>query len=440
MASIATEANGGRLIAFYLGTDNRKFIRLGKVTMQQAQTVAGYVDDLAAAKMTSTSPKPATVEWLADIGPTLRAKLERMGLVEPRERVNVPTVDTWVEQCIAARHDLKPNTRRNYEQSKRMMMEYFKDSLLDDVTEADADGYRVHLKGQGLSEGTIRRELKRAKQFFAVAVKARIMPVSPFANTRAGNYANPDRFHFVSREDAEKVLKACPDAEWRALFALARYGGLRCPSEILALRWGDIDWEHSRFTVRSSKTEHHDGGGVRIVPLFPELLKYLEEAFEQAEPGSLYVITRYRETNANLRTQLGRIIKKAGLVPWPKLFQNCRSTRETELAETFPVHVVCKWIGNTAAIANKHYLQTTDAHFAQAVKGAEEKAQRKAQQKAQQQGILPVLTDSHDSECESRNPTEEGELCGSVQNSAGRWDSTDPHQIPPRGLEPLSPG
>jgi hypothetical protein len=34
--------------------------------------------------------------------------------------------------------------------------------------------------------------------------------------------------------------------------------------------------------------------------------------------------------------------------------------RETELAESFPMHVVCEWIGNSAAIAAKHYLQVTD--------------------------------------------------------------------------------
>jgi len=43
-----------------------------------------------------------------------------------------------------------------------------------------------------------------------------------------------------------------------------------------------------------------------------------------------------------------------------------RSTRETELAETFPMHVVCKWIGNSQPIAAKHYLQVTDEHYAKA--------------------------------------------------------------------------
>jgi hypothetical protein len=122
--------------------------------------------------------------------------------------------------------------------------------------------------------------------------------------------------------------------------------------------------------VTSPKTEHHPGGESRLVPLFPELRPYLDESLEQAEPGTEYVIMRYRVTNMNLRTQLMRIIKRAGLKPWPKLFQNLRSTRQTELEENFPSHVVCAWIGNSEAVAKKHYLQVTDEHFKKAVQQA----------------------------------------------------------------------
>ena len=47
--------------------------------------------------------------------------------------------------------------------------------------------------------------------------------------------------------------------------------------------------------------------------------------------------------------------------------QNLRSTRETELAEEHPIHVVCKWLGNSQPVAAKHYLQVTDEHFEKAV-------------------------------------------------------------------------
>ena len=65
-----------------------------------------------------------------------------------------------------------------------------------------------------------------------------------------------------------------------------------------------------------------------------------------------------------------RVIHRAGLTPWPRLFHNLRSTRQTELAEKFPSHVVCDWLGNSEDIARKHYLQITDEHFQRAMEPA----------------------------------------------------------------------
>lgn len=84
--------------------------------------------------------------------------------------------------------------------------------------------------------------------------------------------------------------------------------------------------------------------------------------------------------NANLRTTFEKIIRRAGLQPWPKLFQNLRASRETELVESYPVQVVTSWLGNTPNIAMRHYLMTTDAHFQAALKGTTEAAQNPAQQ------------------------------------------------------------
>ena len=182
---------------------------------------------------------------------------------------------------------------------------------------------------------------------------------------------NPERIHFVDLDTIKKVIDACSDYEWRLLIALARFGGLRCPSETLELRWGDIDWEKGRMTVRSKKTEHHEGKASREVPIFPELRPFLEEAWEQAEAGQEYVITRYRG-NANLRTQLQKIIKRAGVTPWPKLWQNLRANRATELAGVFPGHVASAFLGHSERVAQKHYWQVTDEDF-------KKRAQKRAQ-------------------------------------------------------------
>lgn len=55
------------------------------------------------------------------------------------------------------------------------------------------------------------------------------------------------------------------DADWRVLFCLARFAELRCPSELLSIRWVDVDWTAARLTIDSPKT------GLRFCQMFPEL-------------------------------------------------------------------------------------------------------------------------------------------------------------------------
>ena len=121
-------------------------------------------------------------------------------------------------------------------------------------------------------------------------------------------------------------------------------------------------------------------------------------------------------------TQLERIIRKAGLKPWPKLFQNLRSTRETELAESYPIQVVCEWIGNTAAVAAKHYLQTTDEHYRQALEAPASAARNPAQQLQETAGKTLQQ--------EKKNPGISG-VCEGVQFLAH-------HQVGGTGLEPVT--
>ncbi len=304
----------------------------------------------------------------------------------PRAKAAGNTLAAFLDSYIAKRADVKGSTAIVYGHTRRCLLEYFgSDKPLADITPAEADDWRRWLGlakneanpkagGQGLSDNTVRRRCGIARQFFRDAERRRLIAESPFAEMKGVVVrSNRSRDYFVSRADAAAVLEACPDSQWKLLFALSRYGGLRCPSEHLALLWGDVDFDAGKITVRSPKTEHHEGKGIRVMPLFPELRPYLEtvrdEFLEDFDPkekrlSEQPVITRYRESNINLRTQLCKIIRRAGLKPWPKLFQNLRATRATELADQFPTHVAADWLGHSTMIADKHYRQTTADHFA----------------------------------------------------------------------------
>jgi integrase len=378
MASISRDPGRRKRIQFTGADGQRHTVRLGKMSVKTAHNLCLRIESLNSAAVSKMPWDGETAAWVGELEamPMLYNRLAMVGLVPPREPKagsKAPKLGAFLDQYVDGRTDIKPRTKSNLKQARDNLVRFFgADKPLRDITAGCADEYRLHLLSR-LSENTARRHCGRAKQFFRAALRKRLVQENPFGDMKGCQVkGNAARFYFITRNEAGKVLEACPDAEWRLIFALSRYGGLRCPSETLGLRLSDVDWERSRITVHSPKTEHHEGRESRQVPIFPELRPYLDQVWHHAKPGTEFLITRYRDGGVNLRTQLQRIIGRAGLKAWPKLFQNLRSTRETELNETYPIHVVCAWLGNSPTVANRHYLQVRDEDFERAATGGAE--------------------------------------------------------------------
>jgi integrase len=266
----------------------------------------------------------------------------------------------WVESSPRG----KDRSQRNFEQATRQLLKHFgNDRSCDRIIEAEALTFATHLR-QRFASATAVRNIKRCKQLFRFAVKTKLIAKSPFAEIVSGKSrgSSADRRHSITREEVAAVLNACPDHEWRLLVALSRFGGLWIPSEAFALKSRDINLERNRMLVPVPKLEHMgERHATRVVPIFLELLPLLRQQFDAAPDGTEHVILRNR--GENLRTQFGRIILQAGLKMWTKLWHAMRASRQTESSASFPLHVVCSWIGNSPEVAQEHYLTVTEQDF-----------------------------------------------------------------------------
>ena len=365
MASISTDSRGNRIIQFVAGDRKRRSIRLGKIDMRTTREVAARIDALNIARITSTKIDRDLAEWLSKTTDWLYGKLEAAGLVDSRAAAKpMPTLGEFVAGFIAKRDGVSESTLQSIRTAANRLMEHFgADAPLGCITPGHADDWLLWMKAtKKYATATISRDVKHAKRIFRYAVRLGIIAESPFADLRAKKQTNKARQLFVSQEKANAVLAVLPDVEWQLVFALSRYGGLRCPSEMLRLTWQDIDWERDRFRVNSTKT------GERWVPIFPELRPYLAAAFEAADDGAARVITRRRASAKRWGMLLGRILKKAGIERWPKIFHNLRASRQTELTTRFSIGTVCRWLGNSIEVADAHYLTALDAEFEAAAK------------------------------------------------------------------------
>ena len=380
MASLGFDSlKGGYRLSFRDSEKRKRSIWLGRINELKANEWKLHLEHLLDVASRDEPPHKSTSAWLSQLAAKEHQKLATAGLVEARaERSRQRmTLKAWCDEYIGERSDVKATTSLTYDKARDSLVAFFSESkLIRDIQPEDAKRWRIWLATKGnrrdkerttMADATVRRRTGKAKQFFAEALERGLVDVNPFAKLPSHVTANTKRQFFVPAEWIERCIAAAPDVTWRTILALARYGGLRVPSELLLLKWTDVNLPERRMVIHAPKTEHHSAGGVRVCPIFPELAPYLQEAWDAAPEGAVYVIDRYRGSGVNLRSRFEAIIKSVGLVPWPKLMQNLRATRQTELMAKFPAKDVASWLGNSVPVAMNHYAMATAESFRQAI-------------------------------------------------------------------------
>jgi integrase len=351
MASIISDPGGRKRIQFTNGNGRRKTIRLGHATMQQAHEVKLHVQRLALGVLDEE-----TTRWTQGIPDQLHKRLAAVELVKPREATKL---GPWLERFLGSRRqEIKPGSLANLELTRQKLLQYFEaQTPLRAITPDEAAEWRQWLRtGDSahapLSEATTRHHVGNAKGFFNEARRRELVSSSPFEHL-AGGTAAAQNDRYITPEEARDIIDACPDLRFKVLFALARYAGLRTPSETHLLTWEDVRWAEGRLNVRSPKTEHHAGHEKRWVPIIPELHKLLQEASAQVPDGQSHIITI--QPGGYMNRKMRACIQRAGVTPWPRLWQALRSSCEKEWAMSFPQYAVSKWIGHSITVSGRHY-------------------------------------------------------------------------------------
>jgi integrase len=294
----------------------------------------------------------------------------------------VPELGAYLDKYLAGRADLKPGSLYSFELTGRYLRAYFGERLrLDKVTRATARDWRTALQAGAIvlprqpgksggrprgatgavGETTVCNLTKYAKAFFAQAVEDDLIPLNPFGKLKS-HASNPQRdWHYLTADDLEKLLAACPSHGWKAMLALCRLAGLR-RGEAVALPWSGVDWDGRKLTVYATKTAKTSGnGGKRVVPIEPRLYDVLLAAFDAAGEGASRVCD---VSTVNLNRDFEVVRTRAGLDAFAEPFQIMRRTRETSWAQQYPQGAVSEWLGHDITVSQQFYLKVPEELYA----------------------------------------------------------------------------
>jgi integrase len=358
MASLTKRKTGGYEIEISRGNDRTR-IYLGKCSKKSADRCLNAVNEILSCNAAGVPYSPETAKWTQDIDPKLHDKLSAAGVLRHRQR---RTFGQFVDEYIADKsEEWKPNTLRAFTQEIKKAVAFFgADTPLNVITAEQCFKFAAALHKTVKSDSNRHRSIKRVKQVFTEAVRRELIMKSPMANIKAGSQTrNPDSVLFITAETYQRLLDACTSARDRLIIGLARYGGLRCPSELAGLRWSEIRYDDCQFTVYCVKTERHAGKSRRIIPLFPELLPLFQALWETLPDGADDRIFPDFTAEKSLGSLNGRIQRRAG-TDIPELFRNSRFSRRKELKrDPLYAEFVDEIMGHDHETGNTYYGYVT---------------------------------------------------------------------------------
>ena len=360
MATLTVDRRSGKIVGYNIQwcENRRRYTIYLSSRMYRRKTVEGFkdlVETLVYYRKNGTLvPERAVANRLADMPAELQTKLANAGLICVTKSKTCQ--ELW-DTCLKHKANVvKPQTLSLYRLKQKGFFEAFSPSEpIEKLTADKCLDWKTSLLAKHAT-ATVAGHVKVAKMVFDWAVDQEWLTRNPLKKIPNGSFINRNNDRIISMEEYAKLLDACPHQEWRTILALARIGGLRCPSELQQLRWSDIDWAKNRFLVRSPKTAHHEGKDKRIVPLFTELRAELQRHFALDDTKEHeFVITHYQKTCWNLHSPFQTIARRAGLGTIIRPFDNMRMSRSNEVRAKWGELKESLWIGHSEKVMKDHY-------------------------------------------------------------------------------------
>jgi integrase len=225
----------------------------------------------------------------------------------PVDERHAPTFDAfakvWVEE---SRSGWKPSTKQQYEQVlKSQLRPAFAELRITAITESRVRQAITGWQDGGLSPRRTNLVLLVLKMILRTALRRRLLREDPLVGVRMLREPRVE-IDPLGPDELEAFLASCP-TWWRPYYAVAFWTGAR-PNELAALKWGDVDWQGSRFRIRAGRyrgveSAPKTAASVRDVDMLPPVADALRaQKAQQAavrlkagqgapEPGQDYVFT-----------------------------------------------------------------------------------------------------------------------------------------------------
>ncbi len=240
---------------------------------------------------------------------------------------------------------------------------------LDSVRPEEIESYKAARREAGACAVTVNKELAVLSKLFKKAVQWGRLSVSPFWGVSRVRVDRNPEIRPLTAEEAGRLLLAAREEPFGPFIYVGLYSGMR-PSEILGLRWRDVDFARGRIAVVHRADRPVKTGRDRSVAMHPELRDYLASLPRPMNVEAYLLPGEEGRRSRNVRHAFDRIVRLAGLHRVePKVTPyTLRHTAATRLAERgASVAALREILGHTCLETTRRYLHLTPEDVTPAV-------------------------------------------------------------------------
>ncbi len=354
-----TQKGISRVVRFRLGGQEVKIFLDSAYTRRDAEDAKSAVEGFLRAKKLDEPLDRKTRLYFESAPPDLLKRFVALGFSPARGASRV--VDVWQTFQAAKSSTVKPSTQTHMFVVFARFRAYFPEAIrFDELTPEAIQEFRDELTKR-YARTTVANTIAGLRTFGAWSVERGYAAKNPFLAVARGSTSNKERDFQVPADWAERIFAACPSQNWRTLFALWRFAGLR-QQEPMYLTRDSVKLDVGRLIVFAPKTERYKNNGVREVPIAPILRRELVAHLKTMPQNEDFLI--YENRRKAFDSGFRKIIFAAGLKKWPKTFQNLRSSCENDwIADNIPAHVVAEWLGHSVKTQETYYLRVLPEFF-----------------------------------------------------------------------------
>lgn len=214
-----------------------------------------------------------------------RVDRERGNLLVP-DRRTTPTFAAFADAWLSAREadgHIRPNTAVGYRSALRRAEVAFGPKQIVDVSDVDVESLARSIAAAGRTQRSCAFTLFVVRAVFKEAMRRRLIVRNPAEFVEASG-RDSKRREAMSRSDLAKLHDHLRDDPLYACWLLTLNGLRR--SEVMGLRWSDVDLEHSTLTISHARVDVNGRSvvgkpktarGTRTLPLPSQVVHTLRE-------------------------------------------------------------------------------------------------------------------------------------------------------------------